>query len=183
MQSRGVPTGPGRPSKTQLYSSGSDTPCGCSRHLSQLWHGILDTPAGKKGILESLIVWLNHYKRTNNSFPTVMSFSFLKKKEIWIYDNHIFFFLKFQSDKLEFSWDNQRSAGVSQMLHLSPSLFKAFLNRTGILQIPISHTTTYLMSTMQVEKYVRTILSPNLSICCNPVGSFTVIVTFLYPLP
>lgn len=48
MQSRGVPTGPGRPSKTQLYSSGSDTPCGCSRHLSQLWHGILDTPAGKK---------------------------------------------------------------------------------------------------------------------------------------
>lgn len=51
MQIRGVPTGPGRPSKTRLYSSGSDTPCGCSHHLSQLWHGILDTPVGKTGLI------------------------------------------------------------------------------------------------------------------------------------
>lgn len=46
--SRGVPMDPGRPSRTQLYSFGSDKPCGCSHHLSQWWHGILDIPVRRE---------------------------------------------------------------------------------------------------------------------------------------
>lgn len=61
MQSREVPMGPGRPSKTQLYSSGSYTPCGCSRHLSQWWRGILDTPVGEQTTLDCLMVYLDYY--------------------------------------------------------------------------------------------------------------------------
>lgn len=50
MLSHEVPMDPGKPSRTQLYSFGSDTPCGCSHHLSQWSHGILDTPVSRKNM-------------------------------------------------------------------------------------------------------------------------------------
>lgn len=43
-QTHEAPRGPDTPSRTQLCSSGSDRPCGCSPRPSQWWRGILGIP-------------------------------------------------------------------------------------------------------------------------------------------